>query len=131
MDLESGVTRLLKINSDETDSHHTWSSNSRWIVFSSKRRDGLLARPYFCHISKDGTISKPFVLPQKDPAFYNGFLKTYNVPELAPLPVQVSPQKILQVMNNNSKRKNAQLDPELKKRIPKEEESEDYHTAPT
>ncbi|MBN2103479.1 PD40 domain-containing protein [bacterium] len=131
MDLASGAVRCLDINSDQTDSHHAWSSTSRWVVFSSKRRDGLLARPHFCHVDKSGNFSKPFVLPQKDPAFYDHFLKTYNVPELARLPVQISPQKIIRVMNNNAKRKNADLDPVVKSRLPdKEKSSKDYQTAP-
>ena len=40
--------RRLDINSDQAESWHSWSSNSRWIVFSSKRLDGLFARPFSC-----------------------------------------------------------------------------------
>ena len=29
--------RRLEVNSDESESWHSWSSNSRWIAFSSKR----------------------------------------------------------------------------------------------
>ncbi|MDZ7370844.1 MAG: hypothetical protein ONB12_06730 [candidate division KSB1 bacterium] len=78
----------LPINSDETDSFHSWSSNSRWFVFTSKRYDTLLGKPYFAHIDAEGNISKPFVLPQRDPDFYKHFIINYNVPELAKGEVQ-------------------------------------------
>jgi len=82
MDLKSRKYRRLTCNSAQSDSWHCWSSNSRWIVFSSKRDNGWLARPYFSYIDANGREHKPFVLPQKDPAFYDTWLKTYNVPEL-------------------------------------------------
>ncbi|MEK7686655.1 MAG: cytochrome C biosynthesis protein [Verrucomicrobiota bacterium] len=94
LDLQSRQLRRLDINSDQSDSWHSWSSNSRWIVFSSKRRDGLLARPHFSYVDREGNFHKPFLLPQKDPAFYDSFLKTYNVPELVTGPVQVSQREL-------------------------------------
>jgi len=131
LDLESGdVHTLEEINSDQTESHHVWSSNGRWVVFSSKRRDNLLARPYISHVDTNGRFSKPFILPQKDPSFYDQFLKTYNVPELSRSAVPVSPQKIIETMNNNDKKINAELDPEVKSRIPEQNPGEDYQTAP-
>ena len=87
MDLRSGQHRRLQCNSDASESWHCWSSNSRWIVFSSKRDNGWLARPYFSYIDAQGREHKPFLLPQKDPAFYDTWLKTYNVPELTTGPI--------------------------------------------
>ncbi len=81
---------LENANSSEADSWHSWSSNSRWIVFSSKRGNGLFARPYICYVDGEGNDSKPFLLPQKDPCFYDTCLKTYNVPELVRGAVTVS-----------------------------------------
>ena len=89
MDLASGRHRPLAINSEETDSWHSWSSNGRWIVFASKRGNGLLARLYISYVEPGGEVRKPLVLPQKDPRFYDSFIKTYNVPELAIGPVPV------------------------------------------
>ena len=90
MDLGTRRLRRLEINSDQADTWHSWSSNSRWVVFSSKRLDGLLARPYFSYVDEHGGFHKPFILPQKDPAFYGFCLNTFNVPELMQGPVTVT-----------------------------------------
>lgn len=78
------VYRLLEgeaVNSDKTESYHEFSPNgSRWLMFSSKRDDGMYSRPYFCLIDDNGRASKPFMLPQKHPDFYLTCLKSYNVP---------------------------------------------------
>ena len=129
LDLKTGKVTLPAINSDQTESHHAWSSNSRWVVFSSKRRDGLLARPYFSYADENGTFSKPFVLPQKDPDFYDRFLKTYNVPELSPQPAPASDREIIRVMNNNDRKINAGLDPDVIRRLPEKKQA-DKATAP-
>jgi Periplasmic component of the Tol biopolymer transport system len=88
MDLSSGATVLLEgVNDFRSDTYHSWSSDSRWFVFASKRGDGQYGKPYFCHVDPDGTVSKPFVLPQEDPLFYDGFLKSFNIPDLGRVPV--------------------------------------------
>ena len=76
------------VNSGYSDTYHSWSSNSRWLVFASKRDDGLYGKPYYTHISKDGRCTKPFVLPQAEPSFYDNTLKSFNAPEQGrgPLP---------------------------------------------
>ena len=86
--------RKLNINSDESESWHSWSTNSRWIVFSSKRDSGAFTRPYFCYIDEKGKAYKPFVLPQKDPDHYDMCLRTYSVPELVNGPVKVTGEKL-------------------------------------
>lgn len=86
MDLAGGEYRRMEINSDRADSYHSWSGNSKWVVFSSKRRDGLLTHPYLTHIDDAGQASKPFILPQQDPTFYEKSLKVFNVPELIAAP---------------------------------------------
>ncbi|MDZ7262466.1 MAG: cytochrome C biosynthesis protein [candidate division KSB1 bacterium] len=92
IDLKNMEYKPLECNSDQTESFHSWSSNGRWFVFSSKRQDGFCARPFFSYLNQDGIASKPFLLPQEDPAFYDEFLKTYNVPELIREPIQVNPR---------------------------------------
>ena len=84
MHLADGEVELpAAVNSDRSDTYHSWSSNSRWFVFASKRDDGLYGKPYFAYIDSTGKTYKPFVLPQKDPEWYDLTLKSYNIPELA------------------------------------------------
>ena len=83
MNLETGaIDTLAIVNSEKSDTYHSWSSNSHWFVFASKRDDGLYGKPYFCYIDKDGKAHKPFCLPQAHPTFYDNNLKSFNAPEL-------------------------------------------------
>jgi hypothetical protein len=94
VDLATSKVKILSLNSDFADSYHSWSSNSRWLVFSSKRGDGLTARPYISYIKEDGTSDKPFILPQEDPEFYNRFPKSFNVPEFSTEKIDLNPGEI-------------------------------------
>ena len=71
-------------------SYHTWSSNGRWIVFSSRQDDGNFTRPYICYFDNDGKTHRPFLLPQQDPESNIFLLKSYNVPELSKHRVPIS-----------------------------------------
>jgi len=97
---EAAPRRLDEINSPRSDSYHTWSSNGRWVLFSSKREDGLFARLYIAHLEAGGRFGKPFVLPQRDPEFYGRCLMTYNRPELLAEPVTVSAAELARAMNS-------------------------------
>jgi hypothetical protein len=88
------VKKMELLNSDFTESYHSWSGNGRWLIFSSKRGDGLTARPYISFIDENENAQKPFVLPQKDPKFYSTFDKTFNIPEFAKTKVSFSPGEI-------------------------------------
>ena len=89
LDLQTGEIRPVdEVNSADTDSYPSWSSNSRWFVFSSRRGDGLFTRLYIAHIDADGVAGKPFLLPQRDPqAYYTELFRSYNVPEFITGPV--------------------------------------------
>ena len=90
----SGGERGANLNSPEAESFHSWSSNSRWIAFASRRDDGNFTRIYISYIDSSGNARKPFLLPQLDPRQNIRLLKSYNVPELTRNPVQVSTAKI-------------------------------------
>ena len=94
IDLSDFKASPLDLNSDFADSYHSWSSNGRWLVFSSKRGDGLTARPFISYINENGKAEKPFILPQKDPEFYNKFLKSFNIPEFSTMQIDLNPGKI-------------------------------------
>ena len=94
IDLENLKTSRLGLNSDFADSYHSWSSNGKWLVFSSKRDDGLSARPYISYIESNGVSDKPFILPQKDPELYKNLLKSFNIPEFSTVKIDFNPGEI-------------------------------------
>ena len=94
LDLNTGIVTRPDINSNKSESFHTWSSTGRWIVFSSRRDDGLLyTRPYFVYFDTSGQMRKPFVLPQKSTRHYFRIMKSYNLPELVTSKVDLNPRK--------------------------------------
>jgi len=109
MDLEAATKtgeykhRRLDINSDDSESWHSFSSNSRWIVFSSKRGSGVFTRTYIAYVDKSGKVHKPIRLPQKDPAYYDSCLWTYSVPELVTEPVRATKEKLGRVVRSSEK----------------------------
>ena len=113
MDLETLDFRRLEVNSDRCDSWHSWSSNSRWFVFSSKRDDGLFTRLYISYLDEEGRAHKPFLLPQKDPAFYDGYLRVYNVPELYREAVRATPRALATAVYSPRSELAASLDPNV------------------
>ena len=101
MDLSTGlVVPTEELHADRSDTYHCWSSDGRWIVFASKRGDGQYGKPYFCHIDSQGAVSKPFVLPQKDPFFYDFNLKSFNIPDLSDSPVPFDLDDVGAIMTN-------------------------------
>lgn len=92
LNMQSGIAEKMTINSDKTESYHTWSVNSKWLVFSSKRMDGRSARPHFAHIDSTGKQGKEFVLPQKDPTLYNSMLESFNIPEFVIGKIMMKPR---------------------------------------
>lgn len=82
------VHAMETLNSEDVDSYHSWSSNGRWVIFSSRRIDGLYTRPFIAHIDKEGNATKPFLLPQNDVELYNSLFKSYNIPEFIKGPIK-------------------------------------------
>ena len=89
--METGViTPLQAVNSPHVEAYHGWSSNGRWIVFSSRRDDGIYTRLYIAYFDKSGRAHKAFLLPQQDPEHNLLRQKSYNVPELTRDAINVS-----------------------------------------
>ena len=96
-DLQTNETYpLTEANSPDVDSYHSWSSNGRWIVFSSRRMDGNYTRPFIAYFDRQGRARKAFCLPQRDPEYNTLLLKSYNVPELTRDAVRVSERTLRQ-----------------------------------
>lgn len=80
---------LTAANSTRADSYHNWSLNSKWIVFTSRRDDGLYSRLYLCAIDSQGRATKPFLLPQRNPLeYYSETFYSFNTPDFTLKPVE-------------------------------------------
>ena len=98
-DLATGRTRPLdELNSPRAESFKSWSSNSRWIVFTSRRDDGSYSRLYLSHFGADGRAGKPFLMPQRDPEQNRRLFKSYNVPEFTVDEVRWSTKKLEDIL---------------------------------
>lgn len=86
------------LNSEETESYHSWSSEGHWIVFSSRRMTGLFTCLYLAHVDSSGLVGKPFLLPQKKSDFYFFHYKSYNVPEFVKGKIQVDRKSLEEAM---------------------------------
>ena len=103
MDLQTGLARNMEeINSPDTESYHSWSSNGRWVMFSSRRYDANYTRPFIAHVDANGRGSKPFELPCANPDHHRQLLKSYNVPEFMRGPVAIKPQKFADVLKQEA-----------------------------
>ena len=102
LDLATGESLPMDgANSKDTESFHNWSTNSRWLVVSSRRDDGLFTRPYFCHVDKEGNVTKAFMLPQRNPRqFYRGRFMSFNVPDFITAPTRFDSRQATQAINN-------------------------------
>ncbi len=100
LDLVNGESSRMDINSDETESYHTWSGNGRWLVFSSRRTDGRSSRPFFAYIDTEGRQGKEFILPQKDPDIYGRMLESFNIPEFVSGRIKVKPGDFVAASKN-------------------------------
>lgn len=105
LNLDTGETWPLDgVNSEDSESTHSWSSNSRWFVFGSRRDDGLHTRAYICHIDENGVCGKPFMLPQKNPRkYYDAKMKSYNIPEFVSLPVDFVGRKAAGMLKDSER----------------------------
>lgn len=104
IDLLTGKARAMsELNSPDTESYHSWSSNGRWVIFSSRRDDGNFTRPFIAHIDSEGRGSKPFELPSSDPDQHRRMMKCYNIPEFMKGPVTISPQQFADVLKSDGR----------------------------
>ncbi|MCX7985492.1 MAG: tetratricopeptide repeat protein [Bacteroidales bacterium] len=61
MPAKGGKPRRMNCNLPSMNSWHSWSPNSRWLVFSSKYK-GLYTQLYLTHIDENGNDSPPVLL---------------------------------------------------------------------
>lgn len=99
MDTKDGSVRALdELNSDDTESYHSFSSDGRWLVFSSRRLDGLYTRPFIAHFDPmTAHFDKPYILPQKRADHYDRLMESYNLPQL--ITSRVDKKQLLNAVN--------------------------------
>ena len=105
MNLETGEnTPLTTANSSDAESFHNWSRNSRWILFTSRRDNGLYTQLYFAHIDRYGKATKPFRLPQRNPQEYDTeTVWSFNTPDFAGAPIDLIKQQIYPRLNDSER----------------------------
>jgi tetratricopeptide (TPR) repeat protein len=75
-----GEARRLLANTPRMNSWHSWSSNGRWLVFSSKA-NGPYTQLFLTHINENGDSTPPVVLER-----FTSSDRAANIPEFVPLP---------------------------------------------
>jgi tetratricopeptide (TPR) repeat protein len=75
-----GVARRLRYNTARMNSWHSWSSNSRWLVFSSKVNTPY-TQLFLTHIDENGSDSPPVLLER-----FTSPDRAANIPEFVRLP---------------------------------------------
>jgi Flp pilus assembly protein TadD len=75
-----GEARRLRYNTPRMNSWHSWSSNSRWLVFSSKV-NGPYTQLFLTHIDENGNDSPPVLLER-----FTSPDRAANIPEFVRLP---------------------------------------------
>jgi hypothetical protein len=74
------ITEAESINTSDHEKYHSFSSNGRWMIFSSGRLAGEMSVPHIVYVDKNGQFGKPFALPQKSPTYYTSSLWSYVYP---------------------------------------------------
>ena len=92
--LDTRKVEPLPINSKQVEIWHSWSSNGRWLLFGSRRLDGVFARLFITHVDPAARFTKPLLLPQEDPAYYETCLDNFNAAEMIRGPVQISEEEL-------------------------------------
>ena len=107
MDLKTGESREMKeVNSDQSESYHNWSENSRWFVFASKREDGMYTKAYLASIDDKGRVTKPFLLPQRNPRrYYREMMDAYNCPDFTKTKVELDAHEAYRQVFENQREK--------------------------
>jgi len=79
MHATGGPARRLRYNTPRMNSWHSWSSNSRWLVFSSKA-NGPYTQLWLTHIDDEGNDSPPVLLER-----FTSPDRAANIPEFVKL----------------------------------------------
>lgn len=101
--LSRRVRRLACNVSGRADSWHSWSSNSRFLLFASKRDDGIYARLYLTEITEDGHAYPAFRLPEDDFLRQASRCLSYNIPEFLQQDPQIDEHRLFNLVKQEQK----------------------------
>jgi tetratricopeptide (TPR) repeat protein len=85
--VEGGEARRLSCNTNRMNSWHSWSPNSKWLVFSSKVNSAY-TQLFLTHINEEGYSSPPVLLSQ-----FTASDRAANIPEF----VNIDPNGISKI----------------------------------
>ncbi len=108
IDIKTSALRILYFGRRWKDGWHSWSSNGHWIVFNSKRMNGRFSSLWFSYRDSAGVVHSPFVLPQRDPSFYESSIIAYNIPEFITSRINITFSQFQKAISDY--RKNAMAD---------------------
>ena len=109
MDMQTRTYKAMACNSPQSESMVRWSSNDRWILFGSKRRDLLYTRLYCAYVDENGQSRRAVELPQEDPMKDETDLRLYTTASLLTEPVKYDRNEIIKAIlsQNAGETKNA------------------------
>ena len=60
---------------------------------------------YFSHVDAHGRVSKPFLLPQRNPReYYRMLMYSYNTPDFVAAPIKANPRELGQAIEGDKRR---------------------------
>ena len=109
MDMQTRTYKAMACNSPQSESMVRWSSNDRWILFGSKRRDIVYTRLYCAYVDKNGQSRRAVELPQEDPMKDETDLRLYTTASLLTEPVKYDRNEIARAVlpQNDNETKHA------------------------
>lgn len=96
------IEPIHSLNTDGSETFHTFSSNNRWMVFASNRETFGIPELYISYASKDGRFAPPFILPQAETDFYARNLRAFLFPFLSTGPAKFNATKTAEAAHGES-----------------------------
>ena len=102
IDTEKDTLRAVgELNSPDGEAAAGWSVDGKWVVYRSKMQNGSNSALYIAHFECDSAegqpaaarFSTPFVIPERNPYYYNGNMRMQIFPVFSRTPSPLNPQK--------------------------------------
>lgn len=95
------IEPIHSLNTDGSETFHTFSSNNRWMVFASNRETFGIPELYISYVS-EGRFAPPFILPQRETDFYARNLRAFLFPFLSTEPAKFNATKTAEAAHGES-----------------------------